>query len=43
VTVAVAVAVAAEAEGVARAKLTDIVQQVQDAMWQPEYFRIQAL
>jgi malate dehydrogenase (oxaloacetate-decarboxylating) len=42
VTVAVAVAVAAEAEGVARAKLTDIVRQVQDAMWQPEYFRIQA-
>jgi malate dehydrogenase (oxaloacetate-decarboxylating) len=42
VTVAVAVAEAAEAEGLARVKLGDIVQQVQDAMWQPEYRRIQA-
>ncbi len=42
VTVAVAVAVAADAEGLARAKLTDIMQQVQDAMWQPEYYTIQA-
>lgn len=41
-TVAVAVAEAAEAEGLARAKLDDIVQQVQDAMWQPEYRRIRA-
>ena len=41
-TVAVAVAEAAEAEGLARAQLTDIVQQVQDAMWQPEYRRILA-
>ncbi len=41
-TVAVAVAEAAEAEGVAGVKLDDIVQQVQDAMWQPEYRRIQA-
>ncbi len=41
-TVAVAVAEAAEAEGLARVKLDDIVQQVQDAMWQPEYRRIQA-
>jgi malate dehydrogenase (oxaloacetate-decarboxylating) len=41
-TVAVAVAEAAEAEGLARVKLGDIVQQVQDAMWQPEYRRIQA-
>jgi malate dehydrogenase (oxaloacetate-decarboxylating) len=42
VTVAVAVAETAEAEGLARAKLGDIVQQVQDAMWQPDYRRIQA-
>jgi len=42
VTVAVAVAEAAVAEGLAGVKLADIVQQVQDAMWQPEYRRIQA-
>ncbi len=36
-TVAVAVAEAAVAEGLAGIKLYDIVQQVQDAMWQPEY------
>jgi malate dehydrogenase (oxaloacetate-decarboxylating) len=42
VTVAVAVAETAEAEGLARVKFGDIVQQVQDAMWQPEYRRIQA-
>jgi malate dehydrogenase (oxaloacetate-decarboxylating) len=41
-TVAVAVAEAADAEGLARARFHDIVQQVQDAMWQPEYRRIQA-
>ena len=41
-TVAVAVAEAADAEGLAGIKLGDIVQQVQDAMWQPEYRRIQA-
>lgn len=41
-TVAVAVAEAADAEGLARVKLDDIVQQVQDAMWQPEYRRIDA-
>jgi malate dehydrogenase (oxaloacetate-decarboxylating) len=41
-TVAVAVAETAEAEGLARVKFEDIVQQVQDAMWQPEYRRIQA-
>ncbi|MCU1232567.1 MAG: Malate dehydrogenase (oxaloacetate-decarboxylating) [Candidatus Solibacter sp.] len=41
-TVAVAVAEAAEAEGLARIRFTDIVQQVQDAMWQPEYRRILA-
>jgi len=42
VTVAVAVAEAAVAEGLATAELPDIVQQVEDAMWQPEYRRIQA-
>ena len=41
-TVAVAVAEAAEAEGLARVQFSDIVQQVQDAMWQPEYRRILA-
>ncbi|MCE5307639.1 MAG: oxaloacetate-decarboxylating malate dehydrogenase, partial [Acidobacteriales bacterium] len=41
-TVAVAVAETAEAEGLARVPFSDIVQQVQDAMWQPEYRRIQA-
>jgi malate dehydrogenase (oxaloacetate-decarboxylating) len=41
-TVAVAVAEAADAEGLARVKLHDMVQQVQDAMWRPEYRRIQA-
>jgi malate dehydrogenase (oxaloacetate-decarboxylating) len=42
VTVAAAVAEAAAAEGLAGVKLRDIVQEVQDAMWQPEYCRIQA-
>ena len=42
VTVAVAVAEAAVAEGLATVELADIVQQVEDAMWQPEYRRIQA-
>jgi len=42
VTVAVAVAEAAEVEGLARVKFSDIVQQVQDAMWQPDYRRILA-
>jgi malate dehydrogenase (oxaloacetate-decarboxylating) len=42
VTVAVAVVEAADAEGLARVKFGDIVQQVQDAMWQPEYRRILA-
>ena len=41
-TVAVAVAEAAEAEGLARFRSTDLVQQVQDAMWQPEYPQIVA-
>jgi malate dehydrogenase (oxaloacetate-decarboxylating) len=42
VTVAAAVAEAAVAEGLARVKFDDIVQQVQDAMWQPEYKQILA-
>jgi malate dehydrogenase (oxaloacetate-decarboxylating) len=41
-TVAAAVAEAAVAEGLARVELDDIVQQVQDAMWQPEYRHIMA-
>ncbi len=41
-TVAVAVAEAAAAEGLAGVKFGDIVQQVQDGMWEPEYRRIQA-
>jgi len=36
-TVAVEVAKTAAAEGLARAQLTDVVQQVRDAMWQPVY------
>jgi malate dehydrogenase (oxaloacetate-decarboxylating) len=42
VSVAVAVAEAAQAEGIARVRFDDIVQQVQDAMWRPEYRRLQA-
>jgi malate dehydrogenase (oxaloacetate-decarboxylating) len=42
VTVAVAVAEAASQEGLAGIKLPDIVIEVQDAMWQPEYRRIEA-
>jgi malate dehydrogenase (oxaloacetate-decarboxylating) len=41
-TVAVAVAEAAVQEGLARVELADIVQQVQDAMWQPQYRLVQA-
>jgi malate dehydrogenase (oxaloacetate-decarboxylating) len=41
-TVAAAVAEAADGEGLAGVTLDDLVQQVQDAMWQPEYRRIQA-
>jgi len=41
-TVAVAVAEAAVAEGLAGVRLVDIVQQVQNAMWQPEYRPIEA-
>jgi malate dehydrogenase (oxaloacetate-decarboxylating) len=43
VTVAVAVAEAASREGLARVRLHDVVQQVHDAMWQPEYHRIEAI
>jgi malate dehydrogenase (oxaloacetate-decarboxylating) len=42
-TVAVAVAEAAVEEGLAGVKLDDIVQQVGDAMWEPEYRQIQAV
>ena len=42
-TVAIAVAEAAHGEGLARTTLFDIVEQVKDAMWQPEYRRIRAL
>lgn len=42
VTVAVAVAEAAVQEGLAEVRLADIVQQVEDAMWRPEYRRIEA-
>ncbi|GAA2328861.1 NAD-dependent malic enzyme [Dactylosporangium salmoneum] len=41
-TVAVAVAERAAAEGLARTELTDPVQQVQDAVWQPDYRPIKA-
>src|SRR5208337_1380821 len=41
-TVAAAVAETADAEGLAGVQFGDIVQQVQDAMWQPEYRRIEA-
>jgi malate dehydrogenase (oxaloacetate-decarboxylating) len=42
-TVAVAVAEAAVEDGLARVKFNDIVQQVGDAMWEPEYRHIQAV
>ena len=41
--VAVAVAQAAAAEGLARAKLGDVQQQVHDAMWQPVYRPVRAV
>jgi malate dehydrogenase (oxaloacetate-decarboxylating) len=41
-TVAVAVAEAAIQEGLAGVHFADIVQQVQDAMWQPQYRLMQA-
>ncbi|GCE20838.1 hypothetical protein KDK_46380 [Dictyobacter kobayashii] len=40
-TVAVEVAKTAAKEGLARVKLTNVVQQVQDAMWQPVYPQLQ--
>jgi malate dehydrogenase (oxaloacetate-decarboxylating) len=42
-TVAVAVAEAAVEDGLARVKFKDIVQQVGDAMWEPEYREIRAI
>lgn len=42
-TVAVAVAEAADAEGLATVQFGDIVQQVQNAMWQPEYRQVLAV
>ncbi len=42
-TVAGAVAEAAQGEGLARVKLNDIAQQVQNAMWQPLYRQIVAV
>jgi len=42
VTVAVAVAEAAVEESLAEIRLADIVKQVEDAMWRPEYRRIEA-
>ncbi len=42
-TVAVAVAEAAVEDGLARVKFNDIVQQVGDAMWEPEYRQIRAI
>jgi malate dehydrogenase (oxaloacetate-decarboxylating) len=41
-TIAVAVAEAAVEEGVAQTKITDAVQQVQDAMWVPAYGPVEA-
>jgi malate dehydrogenase (oxaloacetate-decarboxylating) len=42
-TVAVAVAEAAVQDGLAGVTFHDIVQQVRDAMWEPEYRQIQAV
>ncbi len=42
VTVAAAVVEAANADGLTTVRFDDIVQQVQDAMWQPDYRRIHA-
>jgi malate dehydrogenase (oxaloacetate-decarboxylating) len=43
VTVAVAVAEAAVEEKLSTVAMPDIVQQVEDAMWDPEYRRIRAI
>jgi len=40
-SVAIAVATTAAEEGLAQVELHDLIQQVQDAMWRPEYPRIQ--
>jgi malate dehydrogenase (oxaloacetate-decarboxylating) len=42
-TVAVAVARAAAADGLAEVPLDDPIQQVHQAMWQPEYARVEAV
>jgi malate dehydrogenase (oxaloacetate-decarboxylating) len=42
-TVAVAVAEAAVEDGLAGVTFKDIVQQVGDAMWEPEYRQIQGV
>ena len=39
--VAIAVATVADEDGLARVELTNPIQQVYDAMWQPEYPRIE--
>jgi malate dehydrogenase (oxaloacetate-decarboxylating) len=41
-TVAMAVAEVAQAEGLARIRIFDLAQQVQEAMWRPAYRRIRA-
>jgi malate dehydrogenase (oxaloacetate-decarboxylating) len=41
-TVALTVVEAALEEGLAGVELGDIVKQMQDAMWQPEYCRLRA-
>lgn len=41
--VAVAVATVADEDGLARVELTNPIQQVYDAMWQPEYPRIEVV
>src|SRR2546428_9375011 len=40
-TVAVEVAKTAASEKLARVELTNVIQQVEDAMWQPEYPELQ--
>lgn len=42
-TVAVAVAEEAEAEGLARVEFDDIVEEVQKAMWEPQYRPVEAI
>ena len=41
-SIAAAVAEAADEEGVAQTEITDAVQQVQDAVWQPVYAPVEA-